>query len=260
VAKQGIADPFKTDGGRKMESGVAPLSRFLPYPQNPRTHPPEMIAFLAYLLKRYGPDQPIVVDENWIIVKGHGRRESALQAGLEEFPYVRRLDLSEAEKIAMRIDDNQSALLSGWNIPLVHGEIGRLKGFGYDINRLGFGQAELVQFTTTPGPENGGAPAGGGLGSLADRFGVVPFSVLNAREGWWQDRKRAWLALGIQSELGRGENLLKFRETLLEPDPAKRGAKADAKTFGTGAAAKGKNWLYGNDKPPGPKAPLGGEV
>lgn len=28
---------------------------------------------------------------------------------------------------------------------------------------------------------------------------------MNAREGWWQDRKRAWLALGIQSELGRGE-------------------------------------------------------
>lgn len=32
-----------------------------------------------------------------------------------------------------------------------------------------------------------------------------PFSVLNARDGWWQERKREWLALGIQSELGRGE-------------------------------------------------------
>lgn len=42
-------------------------------------------------------------------------------------------------------------------------------------------------------------------GNLSERFGVPPFSVLNAREGWWQDRKRAWLALGIQSELGRGD-------------------------------------------------------
>jgi hypothetical protein len=33
---------------------------------------------------------------------------------------------------------------------------------------------------------------------------IPPFSVMNAREGWWQDRKRAWLALGIKSELGRG--------------------------------------------------------
>jgi hypothetical protein len=43
---------------------------------------------------------------------------------------------------------------------------------------------------------------------LGDEFIIPPFSVLNAREGWWQERKRKWLALGIQSELGRGiENL-----------------------------------------------------
>jgi len=38
---------------------------------------------------------------------------------------------------------------------------------------------------------------------LADKFGVPPFSVLDARSGEWQDRKRAWLAMGIESELGR---------------------------------------------------------
>jgi len=40
--------------------------------------------------------------------------------------------------------------------------------------------------------------------SLAERFIVPPFSVLDARQGYWQARKAAWLALGIQSELGRG--------------------------------------------------------
>lgn len=40
--------------------------------------------------------------------------------------------------------------------------------------------------------------------TLADRFIVPPFSVLDARQGYWQDRKRAWLSLGIQSEIGRG--------------------------------------------------------
>jgi hypothetical protein len=43
-------------------------------------------------------------------------------------------------------------------------------------------------------------------GSLSAEFGVPPFSVLNAREGWWQERKNAWIGLGIKSELGRGEN------------------------------------------------------
>lgn len=41
--------------------------------------------------------------------------------------------------------------------------------------------------------------------SLADRFLLPPFSVLDARQGYWQNRKRMWLALGIQSELGRGD-------------------------------------------------------
>lgn len=39
---------------------------------------------------------------------------------------------------------------------------------------------------------------------LARSFEYPPFSVLSARDGWWQERKRQWLALGIRSELGRG--------------------------------------------------------
>lgn len=51
-------------------------------------------------------------------------------------------------------------------------------------------------------------PQGSTRASLADRFIVPPFSVLDARQGYWQKRKRMWLELGIQSELGRGENEL----------------------------------------------------
>ena len=46
--------------------------------------------------------------------------------------------------------------------------------------------------------------------TLADRFLVPPFSILDARAGYWQDRKREWLQLGISSELGRDEKLLGF--------------------------------------------------
>lgn len=49
-------------------------------------------------------------------------------------------------------------------------------------------------------------------GVLARKFTVPPFSVLNARDGAWQDRKRAWISLGIKSEVGRGENLTKLSE------------------------------------------------
>jgi len=43
-------------------------------------------------------------------------------------------------------------------------------------------------------------------GALGNIFLVSPFTVLIAREGWWQDRKTAWLELGIKSELGRGND------------------------------------------------------
>jgi len=46
-------------------------------------------------------------------------------------------------------------------------------------------------------PEQHGSKLGGD-------WDYPPFSVWNAREGWWQDRKRAWMSLGIKSELGRG--------------------------------------------------------
>ena len=49
------------------------------------------------------------------------------------------------------------------------------------------------------------APDSGGI--MADRFLVPPFSILDAKQGYWQDRKRAWIGLGIESEIGRGESL-----------------------------------------------------
>jgi hypothetical protein len=43
--------------------------------------------------------------------------------------------------------------------------------------------------------------------SLEDQFGVPPFSVLDTRQGYWRTRKENWLALGIESEIGRDDDL-----------------------------------------------------
>lgn len=91
-----------------------------------------------------------------------------------------------------------------------------------DLSFIGFSEADLAGIMPALPPEviePEDKPE-----TLAARFGIVPFSILNAREGWWQDRKRAWLALGIRSEVGRGENLLKFSDTLLDPDGKQRNA------------------------------------
>lgn len=45
--------------------------------------------------------------------------------------------------------------------------------------------------------------AGDHVLTLAERFLIPPFSVLDSRSGWWQERKRLWGNLGLKSEVGR---------------------------------------------------------
>lgn len=71
----------------------------------------------------------------------------------------------------------------------------------------GFDEVELAGFMTEFGGDAGATEEDVAHGSLMERFGFPPFSVLNARSGEWQDRKRAWIALGIKSEEGRDEDL-----------------------------------------------------
>lgn len=82
--------------------------------------------------------------------------------------------------------------------------------------------------------------------TLADRFLVPPFSVLDARAGYWQQRKREWLDLGIRSELGRDEKLLGF-ESIVDTDAEcpkcdGKGLTAEAKTC---RDCKGNGKKYG---------------
>ncbi len=95
--------PFATHNWPANKVELWPISRIKPYPNNPRTHSQAQVAFLAELLKKHGVDQPIVVDEVGVILKGHGRRLAAVAAGFEEFPVVQHRGLSKADKIAVRV-------------------------------------------------------------------------------------------------------------------------------------------------------------
>jgi DNA modification methylase/ParB-like chromosome segregation protein Spo0J len=85
-----------------------------------------------------------------------------------------------------------------WHTPALEELLNELQGSGVDLESLGF-KAEELDNILKPSSKIEAARR-----TLAERFMVPPFSVLNAREGWWQTRKEAWINLGIQSELGRG--------------------------------------------------------
>jgi DNA modification methylase len=70
------------------------------------------------------------------------------------------------------------------------------------------------------------------VGPVAEKFGFPPFSVLDARQGDWQERKRAWIGLGIQSEIGRGDGLT-YRSSKFDEYRVKEGIRAETDEQGT---------------------------
>jgi len=188
-----------------------PTDRLLPYAANARTHPEAQVSQIAASIREFGFNVPCLVNDAGELAAGHGRVLAAKRLGLVDVPVIRLSHLTEAQLRAFRLADNRIALNSDWDLAILSGELARIvKEDALDPALLGFGDDEIAALLKAPtaGDGDAGAAAAAAEVKLADRFGAVPFSVFNAREGWWQDRKRAWIALGIQSELGRGENLI----------------------------------------------------
>jgi DNA modification methylase len=176
------------------------------YDRNPREHSEHQIEQIAASIREFGWTSPILIDGHGGIIAGHGRALAAGKAGLVEVPCIVLDHLTPTQRRALVIADNRLAEVgSSWNIELLSLELTQLQTDGFDFGLTGFTPEDLATMLAPPP-----APRAIVLGNLSDRFGVPPFSVLNAREGWWQARKRAWLALGIRSELGRGSDNLQM--------------------------------------------------
>ena len=119
-----------------------------PYAKNSKKHPDDQLDKIAGQIHRFGFDQPIVVDENKIIIKGHGRREAALRLGLPTVPVIVRSDLNDHEKLAARIGDNKVAE-SDWDNDALKFEFGTLRRAEFDLDLTGFDESErrLIEST-----------------------------------------------------------------------------------------------------------------
>lgn len=194
-----MAEPIgNTKGASKIER-IA-VEKLLPYAKNSRTHSDEQVAQIAASIKEFGFNNPILIDKENTIIAGHGRLLAARRAEINHVPCIRLEHLTETQRKAYIIADNRLALNASWDNEVLSLELSELLEDDFDLDLLGFEADELDALL---GNDEEGEEPEKGKGNLSDRFLVPPFSVLNAREGWWQDRKRAWLALGIKSEEGR---------------------------------------------------------
>lgn len=179
-----------------------PTDSLIPYARNSRTHSDAQVSQVAGSIREFGFTNPVLIDAQDGIIAGHGRVLAALKLKLDTVPCIRLSHLTETQRKAYVIADNKLALNAGWDTEMLLIEFSELEAAEFDMELLGFSDEELDAMKPQELPEESSVQSG--AGSLAGRFMIPPFSVLNAREGWWQDRKRAWLALGIKSELGRG--------------------------------------------------------
>lgn len=204
------------------------IEKLTPDPRNARTHSAEQIEQVAGSIRQFGWTNPILADD--MIRAGHGRVAAArliyeagetihLAPGKENggaaiprgtVPVIDCTGWTEEQRKAYSLADNQLALQAGWDTEILLAQIEELQAADFDLLNIGFDSAAIEALAATTIQTDGSAPAGqkSGAGRLAGEFLIPPFTILNAREGWWMDRKRAWLSLGIKSEVGRGENLI----------------------------------------------------
>ena len=175
------------------------------YVNNSRTHTPEQINQVANSIREFGFTNPILIDEQRNIIAGHARLEAAISLSMNEVPCIILHGLTELQKRAYLIADNQLALNAGWDLDILRAEIEVLELNEFDIDLLGFDEDFINQFNEDIQEKLNEV---GEKTSMSDKFLIPPFSVFNAREGWWQERKKKWLDYGIESEVGRSDNLV----------------------------------------------------
>src|SRR6202140_1033353 len=120
-----------------MHVEMRPISSIRPYENNPRLNDAAVDA-VAASIKEFGFRQPIVVDEQGVIIVGHTRYKAALKLGLTAVPVHVAVGLSPAQAKAYRLADNQTATMSSWDESLLPLELAELQAMDFDLNLTGF--------------------------------------------------------------------------------------------------------------------------
>lgn len=127
-----------------MRVELRPISSIHPYPNNPRVNQLAVDA-LAKSIQTFGFRQPIVVDDDDVIIVGHTRYLAALKLDLELVPVHVVADLTPSQVKAYRLADNQLHSFSDWDDQKLSSELAQLQGMDIDLSVTGFSADELVQ-------------------------------------------------------------------------------------------------------------------
>lgn len=113
------------------------------YKGNSRTHSEEQISKIVRSIKEFGFTNPLLVDENNVIIAGHGRLEAASFCDIDPLPCIVLPGLTKAQKAALVIADNKIALDAGWDLNILQTQFDYLKECDFDLALTGFDVDEI---------------------------------------------------------------------------------------------------------------------
>ena len=126
---------------------ISPITSLKPNPRNAKKHSDRQISLLAENYDTFGFTQPILIDEDSMIICGHARYYAALRRSLSHLPALRLSHLSSAEKRALALADNKLAELGEWDINILSEELEFIfnseTDLSFDPRLIGFETVEV---------------------------------------------------------------------------------------------------------------------
>lgn len=126
-----------------MKLKKVPIDKLIAYENNARVHSPEHVEQIAKSIETFGFNVPVLIDAENNIIAGHGRVMAAKKLGMKDVPTLLIDHLTDDQKKAFILADNQITLNSTWDDKMLKSELNYLKDIDFDITVVGFEDIEI---------------------------------------------------------------------------------------------------------------------
>jgi DNA modification methylase len=205
-----------------------------PHPRNVRQGD---LGAISQSLNAHGQYRAIVVQRSTgNIIAGNHTWKAAKALGWKQIA-VQWLDIDDEQALRILLADNKSSDLAAYDDSQLAELLREIAATSAGLAGTLYDGDDLDQIIHDINAEAADGMADSlSTGNIIARFGIAPFSLLDCRRGWWRERRKRWLNLGILSEVGRDGNLLQMSDMIL----GRRGSEV------LGAEGRAENLLLPN--------------
>lgn len=120
------------------------VKNIIPYVNNAKEHPKHQIEQIVRSIREFGFNDPIAIDENNVVIEGHGRLEALKIMGIDSVDCIRLSHLNDQQKRAYIIAHNKLTMNTGFNMDIITDELDFLTTHDFDTTLTGFDTDELA--------------------------------------------------------------------------------------------------------------------